>query len=393
MYVTRVTPILLSCALFFTPLPAADQSSDLEIGLVLGYDSNPLASSGEAGSGSFAELRLDTGTRVGFMEGRVSMFLDADGSARNHQSSLSHADDLHLETRGGLALVPFSGVRSKVSLALGVSYGVHRSTFTDPVTGEIYRLAASSPLDPEEGEEIPDRFDYDDAGAFVDLRWKVNRRLRISLEGSRGRTDFTEDYADIDSLQSLDSRADTVRPSVLFKVADSVWIELFGSWTDRKYDRQPARDASGEEVAGVMRDFSYSGYGVIVRVAPATRWRGGFGTIASSRNDTYAGYYDSTGLTSYTWLSRKAGERGLIQLLGSWREQDYENVVIANDPDGDLRGNDTTRIIGRYEREMKGRFVLYFEAGSERSGDRDPVYTYSQNWASTGFRFRIKGGT
>jgi hypothetical protein len=114
--------------------------------------------------------------------------------------------------------------------------------------------------------------------------------------------------------------------------------------------------------------------------------------VASIRDDLHAGYYDSTGWIGYAWTGRDLGERARLQCFGSWRELEYDRAVVASDPDGDFRGSETLKFIGRYERKIAEHLNLYLEAGTERSEDRDPVYTYHRNWASTGFRFRVDRG-
>jgi hypothetical protein len=380
---------LLVSVAFLLPafaIQAAEVETDLGVDLALGYDSNPLAVSGERAGGAFADLDLDAGLTVRLHD-RADLFARADAALRAHGGDLTDADERRLEARTGIVLTPHHGASSKFTLALGGTYALRRSTFTDPVTGEIYTVPTASDPAP-----IPDRFDRDDTGAFLELRWKVNHRVRLAVETVLLNSDYLADYAPDTELHSLDHRTRSVRPSILFRLADSAWVEVSGAWTDRDYEHQPARDLTGEEVPGTRRDFRYTGYSTALRFAPSHRWRMGLGMVTSSRDDAYAGYYDSGGMTSYAWASRQIRDRDRVQLFGSWREMEYDHAVIASDPDGDLRGSDALRFIGRYERETARRLILYLEAGTERTDDRDPVYTYDRDWVSSGFRYRSGRG-
>jgi hypothetical protein len=366
-------------------MPAVSADGAVDVRLAYGYDSNPLELADDGG-GAFTEAGLTASLRLR-PERHTQFFFRASGAERMHESSASDADSTRGSARAAAAFIPYKKGHRRLALLVGGDYVVRRSTFVDPETGSVFRYLVSDPLGTTQ-QPIPDRFDSDSIESFVDLRFRVNRRVRLRLVTRHEQRDYVEDYPEIAGLDSIDHDALSIRPGIEVALAPGVSVALSYSSIRREYDEQPARDSAGFEIAGTTREYDYDGVHLAMSWAPTGALDLRFGALGTDRSDLHAGYYDSERRSVYGWLEGSLGERHRYEAYVSRLYLDYDNATVANDPNGEVRGLDAWSGYGRYERDLARGFGLFVELGAQRVDNEDPALAYDKDWLMTGFQYR-----
>jgi hypothetical protein len=374
---------LLACA---GDAVAARIDAGAGLDLVAGYDSNPLLISGGGPGGAFGQLSFTAGLGVG-MGRRGSFFFDAAGLDRRYESDLSDGDFRRADLKAGVLFPRIRAGRTRISLSAGVLYGIRRSTYTDRLTGGIYEVVID-PGPPATTAPIPRRFDADTASAFLDLSWRLNRRLRLFLDTRYEQTDYAEDYSSIATLDPLDFGALHLESGVQVRANDMLSIVASVGWSDLDFDRQPALDADGDEVAGTAREYRYARYRLRFLMTPGRFWRVNIGAYGTNRHDTWAGYYDYGGFTGYVSARRTFGERNRLQLFASDRRLDYDHATVLGDPDAATRGSDVRRLAARFDRVLSRHLGMFVEGVVLRTESEDPIFSYDQDTALVGVSIR-----
>jgi hypothetical protein len=378
---------VLALAGALSPAVAGETESTFGVGVVAGFDSNPLLVSDDGPSGAFAQLRLDGGvTRYVGAGSAAAFFLDGHVATRADEGRTSDAGHDGGDLRLGVALSPgFAGHRLVVST--GGRLAAYRGTFTDRATGRVYEAAVAPPTDPPSTMPIPDRLDFDSSGAFLNLRWKQGPRLTWSLETSWDHTDYVEDYEHDTDLDPLDYRSLTVRPGASLRLGDLASLALRVALTDLDYDDRPALDEAGTEVPGTTRTYHYAQYQLLLQVKPAEPWSLHVALGAGGRDDEYAGYYDSVSRSGSIALGRHFGRKSQLRLVASLRDVEYDHATVSGDPADDIRGSDEQRFAGRFTRTIGEHLRWFVEGGTRQTDGRDPVFAYDRDWVITGFRY------
>ncbi|HKQ62007.1 MAG TPA: hypothetical protein VJS92_12010 [Candidatus Polarisedimenticolaceae bacterium] len=384
---SRTTRRFALFALVLGALPAAaatDLEGELGVGLGLGYDSNPLRIMDDGSGGAFSELRFDG--RLDLRTSRaLKLFGTLEGQARAHGSDVSNADARDGELRLGAELAPNPQGHRPLVLAIGGSLGANRATFTDRSTGAPYAVAVG---DGTTTAEIPERFDADTAGAFLDVRWRVQRRTRLWLKTALERTDFVNDYREFPELGSLDYRGLSLEPGVLVQVNRLAAVGLSALVTDLDYVEQTALDADGAPVAGTRRQYRSLDWALSLRIVPQRGMNLRVGLRDGDREDTFAGFYDYSARGAYCSFDWAPGPKGKLALLASLRRVDYSHATVPGTTSGETLGSDTRRLVGRYDWQAPSGLGFYAEAGLQRSDNQDPLFTYGRNWMLTGIQYR-----
>ncbi len=378
---------IAALGLLLASVPVSGAESDLSARLLLGYDSNPNRVSFDDGStgGMFAEQRADADLRFR-TDKRTQGFFDLGARQRLHESSLGDADVLSAVLSAGLAFRPVKGDRHSVLLRVGARGRHYDATFVDPETGQVFEYQQAAPGGGVTSTPVPDRFDYGSGSAFVDFRWVVNRRVRLSLDSEIERRDYSEDYGGA-GLDSLDYRALTVEPGIRARLGRVVTLDATLPMTRREYDDRPALDADGNAVPGELREYEYEGFRFALTFSPTRSLKLRADVRRTDRADVYAGYYDSTADTAYLWLERKLGRRSELELYASRTRYDYDNATVPDDPTNLLRGGEFSTLRARFERSLGRVLRLYGEAGSQDADNQDAALAYDRRWVMTGIRF------
>jgi len=365
---------------------AAKVETGAGLDLVAGYDSNPLMIAGEGPGGAFGQASFSAGLNVGAGR-RGSFFFDAAGLDRRYESETTDGDYRRADMRTGVLMPRIRAGRTRISLTAGVLYEIRRSTYTDRLTGGVYEVV-TDPNPPTTTALIPHRFDTDTAGAFFDLSWRLNRRLRVFLDTRLEQTDYVEDYDGITTLDPLDFRALHLEPGVQVRVNDLLSVVASVAWSDLDFDRQFALDAGGNQVAGTAREYHYTRYRLRFLMTPGRQWHVNVGVLAADRQDTWAGYYDFGALTGFVSALRTFGDRNRLQLFASGRRLDYEHATVLGDPNAVTRGSDMRRFAARFDRVLNRHLGLFAEGVVLRTNSEDPIFTYDQDTALIGVSIR-----
>lgn len=369
------------------PAAAAEALGEVRVRLGLGHDSNALRLHDAGPDGGYAELNV-VGAMGRPINRKLRWFVDGNADGRRYESGLSDADALTGGLRAGLAATPNPFAYRRLTVAFGALYNVSRSTFVDRETGRVYEVTGNPLTDPPTTVAIPDRFDADSLGAFVELNWKVQERLRLFLNTSLEEARYRESYDAGTFLHPLDYRARTLEPGLFLRVHRIVGVGLSAVLSDLEYDENPALDESGFEIPGTRRHYEYSDLRFSLRVAPAKRLNLEIGVRGGTRDDTYAGYYDFASQVRYLSIDAEPGRRSRLQLFASRRDLDYGNAVVPGSPDGEFRASDVTRLVGRYEWRFGEHLGLFGEGGAQTTDNSDPLYAYDRSWVLTGMTFR-----
>ena len=383
----NIVPLCLLVAVAGVPASAGETETSYSVRLVAGYDTNPLQVSkyGSAPSGAFSQLRLHGGVS-GHTSPTVSLFASGQAGTRVDESLTSDAGYDSGAMRAGVSFLPrFAGQRMVFSL--GGRYAIYRGTFTDNETGVVYEANAVPPNLPPTTIPIPERLNYDSAGAFLKLRWKQNRRFSLSLNSRFDRTDYVNDYAELTDLSPLDYRSVRVQPGASFRFSKAVSLGLSVVLTDLDYDDRLALDANGDEVSGTTRSYRYVNYQLAVSVRPADRWSLRVGLAGGGRDDTYAGYYDYANASAFLAVDHEFGLKSRLHVYASIFDTDYESATVSGDPAADVLGSSEQLYMARFDRSLGKRTRWFVEGGTRQRDNQNPVFTFDRDWFLTGIHF------
>ena len=374
--------LAVACIFAAGPAEAAESDVDFNIGLNLGYDSNPHQLATNEPGGAFAEL--DLGFDVDVELGRsFDYFFEIDGTA--YQSDVDNANTLGSGLATGFAFTPYRQDGRRFTIAVGGILGMRRSTFVSHTTGEILEVM----VDPLTSVPIPDRFDSDTVGGFLDLELRLNRKVMLTLDTLVENRNYVEDYETLPGVDTLDYQRVTIEPGVRFNINGAMEIRVSLPITDREYDERPARDIDGIEVPGTIREYQYQALSVWFDIDAGGKWDFSIGLRGTDREDTFENYYDSMRLNASVRARREIGDNARLSLYGSLQDIDYDNATVLNEVAGEIRSSDRTRFRGRYERVLSSRIDLYVEAGTESEGNEDPVFAYDRTWTAVGLKFQM----
>ena len=384
-------PIGLSLlAMAVAPAAAGKTDTSFGVDLAVGFDTNPLrimADGPEAPDGAFTQLRLNGGVVQYVGSGSTTaFFVDGWAATRLDESATEDAGIDSGLLRAGLALSPpFAGHRFVITA--GGQFAAHRATFTDRATGLVYDAVIDPPTVPSTTIPIPERLDYDSAGAFLNLRWKQNTRWSFYLETSTNDTDYVEAYQTNTALERLDYGSVTFRPGMTVKLAEVATLSLSAGFTDLEYDYRPALDAAGDPVPGTRRSYEYTQYAATVKVDPVGPWSLNVGLTAGGRDDVQAGYYDSASGSGLLAVGRELGERNRLRFYATLRDVDYDQATVTGDPADPIRSSQEQRYAARFTHSFGERLRWYVEGGTQRTDSRDPVFAYDRDWVYIGIQY------
>ena len=369
------------------PAWAVESDLKLQAGAVAGYDNNPLRVGSNGSGGAFSELRLDMAWKLSPGK-RADFFLDLGARQRSHAGDLSNADFTTADLRAGIGWTPLRGETRQFSLALGGLYSLQRLTFVDRATGQVYTVVEDPAPIPPVTRSIPDRLDLDRSGTFLDLRWKLNRRVHLFLDTALHRNDYVEDYAGSNVLESLDHDLLTISPGISVIVHPRARLTASVVRSVADYAGRTALDLGGNPVPGVFAEYRYTTLRLSLDLLPGQRWETSFGAKAIGRDDLYASYYDFGGTSLYAWVKGTITPRATWQLFASYQELDYDNAVVSTTPATEFRSSDSLRLVGRLEHTLTSSLRFFVEGGHQDSDSNDPDYTYRRAWGMTGILYR-----
>ncbi|HET6373139.1 MAG TPA: hypothetical protein VFG76_07520, partial [Candidatus Polarisedimenticolia bacterium] len=285
----------------------------------------------------------------------------------------------------GMAFSPYRRADRRFSFSFGGRYGLSRSTFVDPATGEVYAVTP----DPNSTVEIPDRFDYDTTGAFLNLRWRVHKRVLLMMDGDLEHRKFVADYSESAGIAPLDDRSLKLAPGIRLDFTERVGVDLSLEWTDRRFEDLESVDENAATVADTQRHYRYAGGRAALRLEPTESFKIATGVQRIERSDLFADYYDSTGTVSFVSTVWSVAKGLRIGLDASERMTRYANATVDSDPGGVRRRGEMLRARGWAEKDLAEHVGVLLEFGIDRTDDRDPVYEYERNWVQAGARFRL----
>jgi hypothetical protein len=350
-----------------------------------GYDSNPLRVMGDGPDGAFSQLRLG-GALTRAVAPSVSLCTNGEASRRFHEGGTAAADESGGDLQAGIVLSPDRLARGRLVLAVGGTYALYRATFIDPETGEVYRAFTVPESDPPTTTPVPDRLDHRIVGGFARLRWRQLPSLSLTLDVSRDRVDYAEDYADATDLDPLDQRALVIEPGARWQMRAGMSLSYSMAWTDLEYRARPAVDASGQPVGDTVRAYRYLQHRLSLRAQPVAGWTLWTGLAHADREDTFAGYYDHTALTAFAAADWAPGAKSRVRLYAQARELDYARATVDGDPAGEVRSGDAQRLMARFERAWTRHLSWFVEAGGQREDANDAIFAHERQWSIAGLR-------
>ncbi len=380
-----VSTCLLALVCATASAQAAETEGRLSLSVAPGFDSNPLElpenSFGNTDGAYYTELELDAslGIQVNPLLGFV---MDLDGSARSFASDASDADRWWGAARAAVTLTPYRNGARGFAVAAGGTLGTFRATYIDPATGETYLM-----FDGTNDVPVPDRFDYVSTGAFVDMRWRTHERLLLYLDSALEQRRYVETYEPL--LDPLDDSALSFEPGVLVDLTAWMKLDISYAWTDRSYDELAALDATATEVPGEQRAYRDDGVSVTFGFEPHQAFSFAIGMTASTREDLYSGYYDNSGTMTFGSFDFEAGAKTRLNAFVARRDLEYDTATVDNTTNGDTLDSERTLVVARAEHDLADRFVVFGEAGMDKTRNRDPLFTYDRTWAHAGLRFRL----
>lgn len=348
--------------------------------LATGFETNPLQVADDGPDGFFTRFALDGHVSRTF-DRRVALFASGEGRARIYEGSVGAADDYGGLLRAGVGYAP-SVLGGKLAVGAGVSHELGRSTFVDRATGLVYEVPGSGG-----GADVPvpDRFDFDATGAFLNLRYTQNRRLKWFLDTELEHTRYVKDYQVETDLSSLDYRSVVIEPGVKIKLNGvfSLGVSLALSRLD--YDERPALDVAGTDVPGIRREYEYVQIRTSVTYDPANRFKVDLGIRADNRDDTYQRFLDYDSLGSQLRVEWARTPTSLVALHAEYTDLDYLHATVIDAAD-ELRESDVLSLAARYQHTLGTGLEWFADLGTEDNTSTDPVFEYRRTWVQTGIR-------
>ena len=362
----------------------------VEAAFAAGHDSNPLRVQEDGPGAAYAETRVALAAQ-GDAGRRFAWTANVRGTRRDHEATAAYADTTFVgaESAAAFGILPSSPTRWVVRAGLrGAS---HRLTYVDRTTGGPV-LTLTDPLDPDSIVSLADRLDHDVAAAFVESRWRLSRRMRASVNVSRERMDFRDDYEGYSTIGRLDQRAWLVEPRLSWEPLDGFRIDGSYLVESREYDDLSAVDETGGSIDDTRRRYRQGAGRIAVVVRTSESWDLDAGVDRSSRRDRFAGYYDSRGWNAWASGSGSLGARFRGRLTWSRGALDYPNARVSSEPESGFRENAVTRLVGRVDRPLPRGFGVSLETGRQRAVNADAEFTYGRTWVQAGVRWQHEGG-
>lgn len=313
--------VMLAVSTLFAPAATAGDTK-VELEAATGYDSNPYRVSANEQGGSYVDL--DAGVDYENPLSDATLFflsLDADSTV-----FFGDADDASHHSAGMEAGMEFEWGRrgnDRFKLKLGAESDMRRGTYVSRFTGQIGEIG---------GTPIPDRFDYNRVGAFVESDYYLGRDAQFALDVKFYDKNYVEDYSAL-GADRLDATQWAVAPKFEYEITDKWQTSLFVEFAKRTYDDRPVDDASGTPIPGRNREYDYQDYGFDVEYAPTETLEWSFGYSAGNRRDNGGGYWDYDSADYFVQLESKFASDAELSIKLYRTEKEYDNVVVVANPE------------------------------------------------------------
>ena len=365
---------MICCLLAAGIVFAGDNSVEFEIDLTSGFDSNPLQMPVNEPDGMFLEAKLGANMDREIASG-VSMFFDLSTTLQRYESNVSDADTSRGDLKAGFEFVPYRNRQKRIKLQVGGRLVVNREIFTSRSSGTVFSVS-----DGLGGQvEIPDRFDSNRTEGFFDVEWRLNYRMRLSLDTTYIDKNYTEDYSSLSTVESLDYNSFGFEPKFRVDLTDSLDLKASVEVVDREYDTRTALDLTGISVPGSVREYDDVTYSLAVYYRPKAVWALSGGVSLSDREDVYAGYYNYDELSYYGTFRTKIGQRNQLRTRVSVNDRDYVRAIVNGEINGEIRENNNVRVKSSFSRTLTQNLSLTVEAVFYEVKSRNALYEYDRN--------------
>lgn len=275
------------------------------------------------------------------------------------------------------------GTRS-LDLAFEPFVGVHRETFTSPLTGRAYSAG---------GVSYGRRFDTNRAGGRASADFAASDALDSWVSIGFQRVDYVNDFRGIPTIDSWDY--DELRLD-----ADTWLYPSFGvvsasyGYRHRMYDERFPHDTQGTPVQP-----GTPGYAPQVFDLHDVTLRGGYDgergrallrADLERRIDVTAGYLDSTELSIGAELRTTVPRDWTVSLEPSWSTRVYDVAHVNYDPAAPAYRRVRVDLTARGEHPLSARTSVWVEAGYEDQHSANALYTYRGIHGATGVRFQFR---
>jgi len=279
-----------------------------------------------------------------------------------------------------------SAPRRLLRLRAGLMYRRRDQVYVSRSTGEEYTIE----LDETE-ISLRNRMDYAAPSGTVGLELVGPLDADWLAEFGAERRDYTHDYSQIPSVESLDYGSAGLTLSATRRVFRRANARIGYHLSARGYDDHSSRNLDGDLVPGTDRRYRHQQVDANFETAFGRVWHLSVGAGYRTQKDRYVGYYDYHEWSVTSEISRRLAKAVVLEAHFRTSVRDYPRAHVSTDPERPLEHN--VNYLGGLEvRYAYDQHADLFGTLDGRVSDgHDPLRTYDRLRASFGVRGRIGG--
>jgi hypothetical protein len=279
-----------------------------------------------------------------------------------------------------------SAPRRLLRLQAGLSHRRRDQVYVSRSTGEEYSIELDDTL-----ISLRNRMDYAGTSATVGLNLVGPLDATWLAEFDAGGRDYTHDYSQIPSVESLDYGSAGLSLSATRRAFHRGNARIGYHLSRRRYDDHSSRDLDGDLVPGTDRRYRQQGVDTNFQTPFGRAWRLSVGAGYNTQKDLYDGYYDYHEWLVTSEVSRRLAKAVVLEAHFNAKVRDYPRAHVSLDPE--LPMERTVGYLGelevRYACAQHAELFSTFEA--RVSDSHDPLRTYDRLRTAIGVRCHIGG--
>lgn len=355
----------------------------LDVSLERGYDSNPYELSNPKVSGYYNNTRISH-KGMAPLKNKNEIQYGLKANIYRYEDDIKYADEHQIAGRLRY-LNRFKIADNSASFMLTADAKSDRSSNFSQALRDIYTTSR--------GDILEDKYSYDSIRITPELIYRFNRQHSISLSGYAEHRDYTEDYNNIEYIDSLDYNEYNIQPTYRYKSTDGFYLRSFVYHRQRHYAELSNSSTTGRKIQDSVMTYNLDGYGLYM-AKPLTENL----TVKSY----FKGYFARDNAEGYRDLDFHQAELGLnyrhtygdVEIGGYCYNRDY----LQDDARAplSLSGNRDREINGCYaDLVSRSNYLLsnapnlqwILRLSTENEDHSDDILSYQRQQSSLGLQY------